>query len=190
MTFTGELVASNWQPTTSGLRGAYYTVRSGLGWATGDVIVWRAGQGWRHVPGTSAAAPNGVAVSPDGTTLFYAETGAGRVVRLPMAGLAPDASPAFALTGGRPDNLSWTSRKTLLAGVQTGGVRLLGCLLRHPCRSPWSIVEIDPATMATIEMLHHDGALVGAVASIAELDGRLYFGAVFDDRIGVWRAPE
>jgi hypothetical protein len=31
----------------------------------------------------------------------------------------------------------------------------------------------------------HDGSLLGAVASVAEVEGRLYLGAVFDDRIGV-----
>jgi hypothetical protein len=38
-------------------------------------------------------------------------------------------------------------------------------------------------------LLHHagTGTAGGAVASAAEFDGRMYFGAVFDDRIGVWR---
>jgi hypothetical protein len=186
LTLAGEIVVSNFQPTMNGLRGAYYMVRSGLGWPTGDVIVWRAGEGWHHVPGTSAAGANGVAVSPDGMMLFYAETGAGRVARVPLAGLPAGAAPGFATTGGHPDNLSWSSRKTLLAAVHTGGVGLLTCLVARPCRSAWSIVEIDPVTLATTVLLHHDGQLVGAVASAAELDGRFYLGAVFDDRIGVW----
>ncbi|MGD0947092.1 MAG: hypothetical protein ABSA52_06650 [Candidatus Binatia bacterium] len=36
-------------------------------------------------------------------------------------------------------------------------------------------------------LLHHAGTAGGAVAPAAEFDGRMYFGAVFDDRIGVWR---
>jgi len=190
LTLAGEVVVSNYQPTMRGLRGAYHTVRSGLGRPTGDVIVWRPGEGWRHVPGTSAAGANGVAVSPDGQMLFYAETGAGRVVRVPFAGLEAGAAPVVADTGGHPDNLSWSTRKTLLAGVHTSGAGMLKCLITSPCRSPWSILEIDPATMATSVLLQHDGALVGAIASVAELDGRFYFGAVFGDRIGVWRPVE
>ena len=190
LTLAGDIVVSNFQPTMSGSRGAYYMVRSGLGWPTGDVIVWRAGEGWHHVPGTSAAAANGVAVSPDGRTLFYAETGSGRIARLPLTGLSGAAAPTFVSTGGRPDNLSWSSRQTLLAAVHSGGSGLLTCLLRRPCRSAWSIVEIDPLTLATIVLLRHGGELVGAVASAAELDGRFYFGAVFDDRLGVWRPTE
>jgi hypothetical protein len=190
LTLAGDIVVSNFQPTMSGLRGAYHMIRSGLGRPTGDVIVWRAGEGWHHVPGTSAAGANGVAVSPDGQTLFYAETGAGRVARVPLAGLPAGASPSFAHTGGHPDNLSWSTRKMLLAGVHTGGAGMLTCLVSGPCRSAWSIIEIDPVTLATTVVLQHDGALVGAVASAAELDGRFYLGAVFDDRIGVWRPAE
>jgi hypothetical protein len=190
LTLDGDIVVSNFLPTMSGLRGAYHMIRSGLGRPTGDVIVWRSGQGWHHVPGTTAAGANGVAVSPDGKTLFYAETGAGRVARVPLAGLPAGTAPSFAQTGGRPDNLSWSARNTLLAGVHTGGVEMLACLVARPCRSAWSIVEIDPVTLATTVLLQHDGTLVGAVASAAELDGRLYLGAVFDDRIGVWRPVE
>lgn len=93
LTLAGDVVVSNFQPTMSGLRGAYFMIRSGLGWPTGDVIVWHASEGWRHVAGTSAAGANGIAVSPDGKTLFYAETGAGRVARVPLAGLPAGAAP-------------------------------------------------------------------------------------------------
>ena len=38
-----------------------------------------------------------------------------------LAGLPAGRAPGFAHTGGHPDNLSWSSRKTLLAGVHTEG---------------------------------------------------------------------
>ncbi|MEO8604611.1 MAG: hypothetical protein ABI629_18730 [bacterium] len=190
LTLSDEIVVSNFQPAITGLSGAYYALRAGLGLPTGDVIVWRNGEGWRHVPGTAAAGPNGIAVSPDGSTLFYAETGAERVARLPLVGAAAGASPAFARLGGYPNTLSWTTRKTILAAVHTGAAGRLACLFARPCRSAWSIVAIDPATLATDVLLQHDGERVGAVSSVAELDGRYYFGARFDDRIGVWRPTE
>ena len=102
LTLAGDVVVSNFQPTMSGLRGAYYMIRSGLGWPTGDVIVWHAGEGWRHVAGTSAAGANGIAVSPDGKTLFYTETGAGRVARVPLAGLPRVSRPASRPPGAVP----------------------------------------------------------------------------------------
>ena len=46
-------------------------------------------------------------------------------------------------------------------------------------------MEIDPATGAASERFSHDGSRIGGVSSVAEVGERLYFGAVFDDRIGV-----
>jgi hypothetical protein len=48
------------------------------------------------------------------------------------------------------------------------------------------LLEIDPATMAVTEVLRHEGAVVGAVASAQQVGERVYLGAVFGDRIGVW----
>jgi hypothetical protein len=182
----GEIVTGNYQPTLAPPRSLYYMVKSGLGMATGDVMLWRPDRGWRHVPGTAAAAPNGVAVSADGASLYYAEMGRSRVVRVPRAGLRPGEAPRTVGVGSRPDNLAWSPRGTLLVGVHTGAAGPLPCLLgRRPCRSSWKVAEIDPATLTTRDVFADDGTVVGAVASATELDGCTYFGAVFDDRIGV-----
>ncbi len=186
----GEIVTSNYMPSMDGLWSVYYTVKSGLGSNTGDVIAWRRGSGWRHVGGTAAPSPNGVLVSPDGQSIFYAETGSGRVARVPRAGLSSGQSPAAVTIGGNPDNLWLTPRGTILAATHTDGAALLLCAFGWlPCRTGWSIFEIDPITLQATPVLHHDGTAVGAVASAAEVDGRFFFGAVFDDRIGVWRKP-
>jgi hypothetical protein len=39
------------------------------------------------------------------------------------------------------------------------------------------------------ERFAHDGSRIGAVSSVAEVGNRLYFGSVFDDRIGVRIEP-
>jgi hypothetical protein len=183
----GEVIVSNYMPEMGGWRGLYYTVKSGLGRNTGDVMAWRRGQGWRHLSGTAAPSPNGVLVSPDGGSVFYAETGSGRISRVPRAGATVGSSPAHVIIGGNPDNLSLSPRGTILAATHTDGAAFLLCAFgRLPCRTGWSLFEIDPATLRATELLHHDGSVVGAVASAAEFNGRTYFGAVFDDRIGVW----
>jgi hypothetical protein len=129
-----------------------------------------------------------VFVSPDGTGVFYAETGSGRVSRVTRLGAAPGQGAAHVSIGGNPDNLSLSPRGTILAATHTDGAAFLLCAFgRRPCRTGWSIFEIDPANLRATLLLHHDGSTVGAVASAAEFDGRMYFGAVFDDRIGVWR---
>jgi len=184
----GEIVVSNYMPAMEGWSGLYYTLKGALGVTTGDVIAWRRSQGWRHVPGTAAPSPNGVFVSPDGTGVFYAETGSGKVSRVPRTGVATGKAPAQVNIGGNPDNLSFSPRGTILAATHTDGAAFLLCAFgRQPCRTGWSIFEIDPTNLHATLLLHHDGSVVGAVASAAEFDGRVYFGAVFDDRIGVWR---
>lgn len=184
----GEVVVSNYMPSMQGWRALQYTVASALGWDTGDIVTWRADRGWRHLPGTSARCANGVLVAPDGASVYYAETGSGRVCRVPRAGVPPGETVADVNIGGHPDNLSLTPRGRILAATHTAGAAFLLCGFgRLPCRTGWSLFEIDPGTLHATELLHHDGSVVGAVASAAEVDGRVYFGAVFGDRIGVWR---
>ncbi len=184
----GEIIVSNYMPSMRGLRGLYYTVKSGLGGITGDVMAWRAETGWRHLPGTAAACPNGVLVSRDGAMVYYAETGSGRISRVRRSGATAEQKPEHVVIGGNPDNLSLTPRGTILAATHTDGAAFLFCVFgRQPCRTGWSLFEIDPVTLGATQLLHHDGSAVGAVASAAEFAGRVYLGSVFDDRIGVWR---
>ena len=187
----GEIIVSNYMPTMEGLWGLYFTLKGGLGYNTGDVMAWRAGQGWRHISGTAAPTPNGVLASRDGASVFYAETGSGRVSRVSRTGVTPDQHPESVTIGGNPDNLSLSPRGTILVTTHTDGGAFLACAFgRLPCRTGWSIFEIDPVSLRATQLLHHDGTAVGAVASTAEHDGRFYFGSVFDDRIGVWQRPQ
>lgn len=183
----GEIVVTNYMPTPHGLRGAFYFLSGALGRETGDLLAWRRESGWRHLPGTQGASPNGVAVSPDGSHVLYAETGGGRVVRVPLAAPAAGRPRDEVRIPGKPDNLSWSPRGTLWVATHTSAPGFLACALgRSPCRSAWSLYEIDPDTLRATERLQHDGSAVGAVASAAEVEGRVYLGAVFGDRVGVW----
>ena len=180
----GEIVVSNFVPIMEGLPGLYYVLKGGLGRPTGDLIAWHPEHGWRHIPGTTAPTPNGVAVSADGAVVFYSQTGAGQVARVSRAGGAPEQTSVQ----GNPDNLSWSRRGTLLAATHTDSVGLILCVLgRHPCRAGWSLLEIDPQTLRVTERLHHDGGAIGGVASVTEVEGRYYLGSFLDDRIGIWR---
>jgi hypothetical protein len=175
----GELIVSNYQPSGS----IWHTIRSVLlGQRTGDVMGWKTGRGWRHVPGTAARQPNGVAVSPSGEWIFYAEMGSGLVHKISSDGSPPHTTVDV---GDILDGLSWTSRGTLLLAVHTGGARFMGCASgRLPCRTPWELHEIDPETMTEKLVIAHDGSVLGAASASAEARGTTYLGSVFDDRIG------
>ncbi len=187
----GSLLVTNYTPRSDGPAAIYYAVRSGLGLATGDVLAWTRGGGWVHVSGTAAAYPNGIAHSPDGAGFYFAETGTGRIAKLALSAPATATDLGSVQIGGHPDNLAWSPRGPLLAVTHTSGSAFLLCALgRRPCRSAWSLFEIDGEELIARERLRSNGAEVGGVASVAEVSGRFYFGAVFDDRIGVWRPPE
>jgi hypothetical protein len=180
----GEVIISNYQPSAS----FWNTIKANaLGMATGDVRGWKRGRGWMPVPHTVARQPNGVAVSPDGDTLFYSETGTGEVHRLSRT--SPE-SPTSVSVGGNPDNFAWTPRGTLLVATHTGGAAFLPCVFGHsPCRTSWEVHEIDPDTMTETTILEGDGDALGAVSTPLVVGDLLYLGSVFDDRIGVVPLP-
>lgn len=188
LTADGGLVVANCMPTFGGVSTVVSMLSANLGIATGDVMTWSAGGGWRHLPNSEARMANGIAVTPDAREVFFTETGARRVGRID--GLDPQAVPAVTrlAVDGAPDNLSWTRRGTLITATHIASRSFVSCVFgRRPCRSAWELLEIDPRTLAsTVLVRDDDGDAVGAVSAAAEVDGRFYLGAVFDDRIGVW----
>ena len=179
----GEILVSNYVSSPDSL---WANLRVGLGLPTGDVLGWLPDSGWRHLPGTEGSAPNGVAVSRDGRNLFFVETGGRQLVRLRRSdgGARVDVEIDGAL-----DNLSWTRSGHLLLASHDSVSAFLGCVTAGTCRAPWSIWEIDPDTLSVRRVFQHDGSVVGAVASAAEVGDQIYLGAVFGDRIGVWQRP-
>jgi hypothetical protein len=177
----GEIVVANYMPSPGSFSG---NLKTGLGMVTGDILAWRAGSGWRHVPHTEASAPNGVAISSDGQKIFFAETGGRQLVRLRRHDGGARAEVAI---DGAIDNLSWTSDGQLLVASHDSVMAFLGCATGGACRSPWSVWSINPDTLAVKRVFQHDGSVVGAVASAEEVGDRVYLSAVFGDRIGVWQ---
>jgi hypothetical protein len=190
---SGALAVSNYQPTLHGWRGTWHMLRGGLGFVTGDVRVWSSETGWRTLEGSRAANPNGVLWSADGSGVLFAETNAG-AIRFAVARAGGDDPPEAIEVGGRPDNLARSPRGSVLVVTHLTGVGFLACNFgRRPCRTAWALIEVEPDLSSATELLRHDGEALGAAASAAEVAGRFYIGAVFDDRIGVWnpedRAP-
>ncbi len=195
----GTLAVTRYGSHWGGARQILETVAAALGRDTGEVRIRRPGGGFEPLPGTEGPSPNGVWLAPDGSRVVTAHTGSGQVVRVGLAG----GGVARVEVPGHPDNLSLSPGGVLRVATHLGGLQFLRCALGGgPCRSPFAVLEVrepgaagraGPAPpgpgLATREILRHDGSAVGAVASVAEAFGRLYLGAVFGDRIGVWRLP-
>jgi hypothetical protein len=164
---------------TSDLARAFF--RMALDLPGGDVLTWSAAGGWQHVDGSRVGLPNGVAVSGD--RLFVADWSGRRLVRVDRA------------TGHRdvvrlphhPDNLSWTADGRLLVAGQIGSVGIaVGCLdgrtVRN-CGQPWSVLAIDPDTLATTMVASGDGGDFGAASSAVLVGDTLVLGTWAGDRV-------
>ncbi len=176
----GEVIVSNYMPTEH-KRWAF--LKSIVGWNTGNVLLWNLDKRWRALPNTEASAPNGVEVDAEGEWIYYSATGSGTLNRI-----ARDGSQKSQVdVPGHPDNLTWSGANTLLLATHTSGLDFLKCLREQPCRSPWSVVEVDRQTLQLTPLVEHDGDSVGAVAAALEVGDSFYFSAVFGDRIGVMK---
>ncbi len=183
----GELAVSDYQPTQKGLRNTWYAIKGGLGFETGSIFTRRPGidSGWVELEGSAGVNPNGVIWSEDGKSIFFAETGAGAVRRVPY-GDGPKAGRIE--IEGYPDNLSRGADGRILVVTHHSGFAVLLCRMRLlPCRSGWSLFEIQPDLSAKTELLSHSGDQLGGAASAVIAQDWIYIGAIFDDRIGIWR---
>lgn len=164
-----------------------------VGIDNGVVYRWDPDSGYRELPGTEGRFPNGIALAPGGDS-FYVNMYLGSSVRhysLPEASLPETSLPKAELLGevavSRPDNLSWTGEGHLLVASHHASLwQLMGSLRqdhRVPSLLPYSIVEIDPQTLATRELFHHEGEPMGAGTVAVQRDDALYIGSYVGDRI-------
>jgi hypothetical protein len=113
---------------------------------TGSVFEWGPARGWREVPGSQGSAPNGIAASPDGQTLYVSMWGSRKLVAVPRSGEggARWELPLDFLV----DNLRWDGEGHLLAtGQHTDVNGLLTCYTGQDCTPVTAyVVRIDPQT--------------------------------------------
>lgn len=182
----GEVVVTNFVPRYEGIALKYVLLKAALGFETGDVIAWSRERGWRVVPGTRGAGPNGLVLSPDGRFIYFAENGRHRVVRVPRDGASPEQPPHFAALGSNVDNISWADEGRLLAIIHTGGIESAF----EPCLMSWALWEVDTNTLKARELMHHRGETLCGATSAAKVGDRYLIGSMSETRIGVWRESQ
>jgi len=165
-------------------------VRVALGWPTGSVLEWTPQSGWRDIVDIPAVGPNGIEVSPDGSTLYVASWGSGEVYVRAREG---DDVPEPIAVGPHPDNLSWSSDGRLLVASQIGGLReISGCsgIEQGVCAIPFQVDAIDPETREVSVLFAHDATSAMGFATVAlEHEGHLYLGTAAGDRLARWELP-
>lgn len=153
------------------------------GQITGDVRVWQAGAGWSTVAGSGLGGPNGIEISPDGTTLYVSAWPARQVVRIPLAGGPANAQADLPF---QPDNLRWTPAGTLLVTGQAfdNYDDLQTCAGQgNNCPIGYQIMEIDPATMTPSSRFTSDDPAFGLATVAAPVGDEVWVGGLAADRI-------
>ncbi len=170
--------------SSGGLGLALGTLRLAFGLDTGAVLEWTPAGGWRELPETSAPAPNGVAVAPDGEQLFVAVWGVGELFAVALHGAAERRAVALPF---HADNLSWApDGRLLVAGQRASLASIIACsgLDEGTCAIPFAVAYVDPDSLGVEVVLDHDGASGMGMATVAvEHEGELWLGTAAGDRV-------
>lgn len=152
---------------------------------TGFAVRWSVSGGFEKISGSEAAFPNGITVSADGKTAWMAATAGREIRKFDLTRNMQTASAALPLA---PDNLSWTADGHMLVTGSDDIQRLIECAAVHtPCKVPFAVASIDPATLESRVIYRNDGTyLMGASVAIITR-GTLYLGSFAGDHI--LRAP-
>ena len=163
-----------------------------LGRDTGFVYSWGRESGFRKVPGSDGAMPNGIEKSADETHLFINMYFGGEVRKLDLGTgkvVAVAEMPS-------PDNSTWSEDGRLLVASHTDTLtEFLKCndLAEGSCGFAFEIVALDSTDLSGFAQLAHRGPPMGGVTVALQVDGELFLGTYAGDRIGryVWgeRAP-
>jgi len=152
------------------------------GQPTGYVSRWISGKGEAELPGTRAGYPNGVLVSSDGRTVYFNAWTAKEVHKYD---LKDGKETGIVKLDFMPDNISWTSKRSMLAAGVKGARGNCPASSDTPCIQAFGVAELDPAKMSakTIFDSEGKGALIPGVSEALQVGKSIYIGAFQGDRI-------
>lgn len=142
---------------------------------SGNVAMWTAGNGEQVLPGTEYGYPNGVLVSEDGGHAY-------------VSGWTTRDFHKYDIRAGRetgrvdlgfmPDNLTWTTRGTILAAGIKGVNGNCPEDSDDPCLQGLVVAEINPATLDMTIVYDNEGkALINGTSVAIEAGDSIYVGS-------------
>ncbi|MEQ8661537.1 MAG: hypothetical protein RLW62_12015 [Gammaproteobacteria bacterium] len=151
---------------------------------SGHVLTWMPREGWRKLPGSDGALPNGLEVSDDGDILYVNEYFGDRVYALERA----SGRRLWSTAVDAPDNASWGADGRLLVASHHADLEAVLACDHDPlvmCPLPFSIVAIDPVDGRRVTVVEGGGpgAPMGAATVAVEHAGRLWLGSYVGDRM-------
>ena len=162
--------------------GLIENLQSFVGFNTGDLWRWNKDSGLRILPGTEARQPNGIEISADQRYVFANMYINQEVWKVDAQTGETVATAAIA----NADNSAWGSDGRLWVVTHSGGLlETVGCFdsQRAPCGAQFTVVALDPITMATEDLFTHRGAPMGAATVAVPQGGRVYMGSFVGDRL-------
>jgi hypothetical protein len=165
---------------TTRMRDQSYTGAGGTpAGITGRLFEWHPGGQLQPLPGTELSLPNGIDVSKDERYVFVAAIGSQEVVRFDRR-TTPIAKRVVSVPI-RPDNVHWaTNGKLLTAGPNYVAPTVCS---GAGCASGWSVLEVDPETLAFSRLGGADQtAAMQRVSSAMRVGDDIWVGSN-DDRV-------
>jgi hypothetical protein len=170
----GGLVATNFQPRNADAAGRG---RMMTGENNGELWEWHPRGEWKKVPGSEAAGPNGLEISPDGKTLYIGGWGSQTLIRLSRGENPPKKDTVN--VGFRVDNVRWAPDGMLLATGQLPAAQQGQRGSSHSAR-------VDPKTLKAEEVLNRPDDDAFATATVAvQIGQELWVGSVRGDRVAI-----
>jgi hypothetical protein len=152
---------------------------------TGQLVEWHPGSEPQPLAGTELSLPNGLDVSKDERWLYVAAIGSQEIVRFDRR-----ATPMVKRTVSlpiRPDNIHWAPDGKLL----TAGPNYVAPTVCSGagCATGWSVLEVDPETLALTRLGGADQtAAMQGVSSAMRVGDEVWVGSN-DDRVARFSLP-
>jgi len=146
---------------------------------TGHLVEWHPGGQPQRLPDTEMSLPNGIDISKDERYIYVAAFGSQELVRFDRR-TTPMAKRTMSLSI-RPDNIHWaTNGKLLTAGPNYVAPAVCS---GAGCATGWSVLEVDPETLAFSRLGGADQtAAMQRVSSAMRVGDDIWVGSN-DDRI-------
>jgi hypothetical protein len=146
---------------------------------TGHLVEWHPGGRPQPLAGTELSLPNGIDVSKDERYIFVAAIGSQELVRFDRRA-TPMAKRVMSVPI-RPDNIHWATNGTLL----TAGPNYVAPTVCSGagCATGWSVLEVDPDTLAFTRLGGADQTAAMQAASSAMRVGDDIWVGSNDDRV-------
>lgn len=179
----GGFAATHMYTRVDGWRKSLMSLKYLLHIDTGYVVRWSPDAGWAQVPNSQGSFPNGLDVSADGKTIYFAET-YGRAVNA----ISPDGTNRRRIPiPMQPDNVTVAPNGKVIAVGGTGipVFSTAGCpaLKSTGCGFPSQAVSIDFKDNKVETLFADDGYSVPGMSVGVVKNGSLFLGTFFGERI-------